>query len=61
MPPNLRHVYVPSKKGVSSTCKLRNMAFGKFGRLRIKGVRETSVWTPSAKAFFDGHLNYLVR
>lgn len=56
-----RHVYVPPKKGVTSTCKLRNTTFRKFRHLRIKAAPTTAVWTPSANAFFDGGLNYLIR
>lgn len=54
-------VCVSSKKGVTNTCKLRNIPFRESRHLRVKAAHEIAVWALSATAFFDDNLNYLIR
>lgn len=54
-------VCVSSKKGVTSSCKLRNTAYRKFRHLRVKAAHAMAVWAPSANAFFDDNLHNLMR
>lgn len=54
-------VCVSSKKGITSTCKLRNMVFTEFGHLRVKATHAIAVWALSANACLDDDFNYLIR